>query len=139
MGLKEKLTNSYANAYLTKYGDRLTQLQGNILSVKITSKTILWIFNKLRVDMVVKPQGSKAIAKCCYKKNRWFKKPVFIQLNQGNLVIVQGLKPKKKKKNNISNASEAIEVINVRNLSTKKDLVPVDQKVQKVQQRQFIR
>jgi hypothetical protein len=137
MSLKEKLTKSYANAYLTKYGDRLTQLQGNILSVKITSKTILLIFNKLSVDMVVKPQGSKAIVKCKYKKNRWFKKPTFIQLTQGNLVVVQGLKPKKNKKK--ENTSEAIEVLNIRNLTTKKDLIPVDQKVQRVQQRQFIK
>ncbi len=137
MGLKEKITKSYANAYLTKYGDRLTQLQGNILSVKITSKTILWIFNKLNVDIVIKPMGSKAIIKCKYKKNRWFKKPVFIQLSQGNLVIVQGLKPKKNKKK--ENTSEAVEILNIRNLTTKKDLVPTDQKVQKVQQRQFIK
>lgn len=137
MSLKEKLAKSYTNAFLTKYGDRLTQLQGNVLSVKITSKTVLFIFNKLCVDMVVKPQGSKAIVKCRYKKNRWFKKPEFIQVNQGNLVIVQGLKPKKNRKRKTS--SDAIEVLNIRNLTTKKDLIPTDQKVQRVQQKQFIK
>ena len=79
----------------------------------------------------------RLIIKCKYKKNRWFKKPVFIQLSQGNLVIVQGLKPKKNKKK--ENTSEAVEILNIRNLTTKKDLVPTDQKVQKVQQRQFIK
>ncbi len=134
MGFKDTMAKKYADAYLRKYGDRLTQVQGHILSVKVLEKTILWIFHKLQVDLVVKPERSKAIARCQYKKNQWFKKPKFMQLNQGHLVVVQGLKGKKGKEN-----SDILSVLNVRNLTTKKDLVQVDQKMQKVQQKQFIK
>lgn len=134
MGFKDTMSKKYADAYLRKYGDRITQVQGHILSVKIFEKTILWIFNKLQVDLVVKPERSKAIVRCQYKKNRWFKKPSFLQLNQGNLVVIQGLKGKKGKEN-----SDIISIMNVRNLTTKKDLVAVDQKVQKVKQRPFVK
>lgn len=134
MSFKEKLAKAYTNAYIDKYGDRLTQVQGHVLSVKITTKTILWIYNIIKADVLVKPERSKAIARCQYKQKRWFKKPSFIQLNQGHLVVIQGLKGKKGKEN-----SDVLKILNVRNLTTKKDLVPVDQKVQRVRQRQQIR
>jgi hypothetical protein len=134
MGFRESLAKRYADSYLKKYGDRLVQIQGHVLSVKITAKTVLWIFNKLIVDVVVKPERSKAIMRCQYKRNRWFKKPEFMQLSQGNLVLIQGMKGKKGKEN-----SDVITIMNVKNFTTKKDLVKTDQKVQKVQQRQFIK
>lgn len=137
MGFKETLAKKYADAYLKKYGDRLTQIQGHILSCKITTKTILWIYHIIKVDILVKPDRSKLIMKCFYKNKRWFKKPSFIQLNQGNTVIVQGLKPKKSKKGKENN--DAVQILNVRNLTTKIDLIPIKQKVQRVQQRQFIK
>jgi hypothetical protein len=56
-----------------------------------------------------------------YKRNRWFKKPQFIPLSQGNLVVVQGNKGVKGKSNR-----EVITVLNIRNLTTKTDLVPMD-------------
>ena len=132
MGFKEKLAKHYTESYLKKYGDRLAQVQGNVVSVKVEEKTILWIFHKISAVIIVRPERSKSIIKCTYKKNRWFKKPEFISINQGNLVIVQGLKGKKGKENR-----EVIEIMNVRNLTTKKDLVPVEgaqvKRVQKVQ------
>lgn len=134
MSFKEKLAKAYSNAYMDKYGDRLTQVQGHVLSVKITTKTILWIYNIIKADLLVKPERSKAITRCQYRQARWFKKPSFIQLNQGHLVIIQGLKGKKGKEN-----SDVLKILNVRNLTTKKDLVPVDQKVQRVRQRQQLR
>lgn len=134
MGFKDTMAKKYADAYLTKYGDRLTQVQGHVLSVKVVEKTVLWIFHKLQVDLVVKPERSKAIARCQYKKNLWFKKPGFLQLNQGHLVLVQGLKGKKGKENR-----DILSILNIRNLTTKKDLVQTDQKVQKVQQKQFMK
>lgn len=139
MGFKETIAKRYADAYLRKYGDRLTQVQGHILSVKITTKTILWVFNVLKADILVKPERSKAIIRCQYKKNQWFKKPEFIQLNQGHVVLIQGLKGKKDKKD--KDTSDAIQILNVMNLTTKKQLVPVEGggKVQKVQQKQFIK
>ena len=121
MGFREKLAKYYQDSYLKKYGDRLTQVRGNILSVKGEEKAILWIFHKIRAVLIVRPERSKGVVTCIYKKNRWFKKPAFIAISQGNLVMVQGLKGKKGKENR-----ENIEILNVMNLTTKKDLFPVD-------------
>lgn len=134
MSFREMVAKRYADSYLKKYGDRLTQVQGHVLSVKITRKSILWIFNKLRVDVLVKPERSKSVTRCYYQKNRWFKKPEFMDLNQGNMVIIQGVKGKKGKEN-----SEMIQILNVKNLTTRKDLVKVDQEVKRNVQRQYIR
>lgn len=128
MSFKEKIAQYYTKSYLKKYGDRLTQVQGTVVSVKITEKTILWIFNKLTVTLLVRPERSKNVVKCSYIRKRWFKKAEFIPVNQGNLVLVQGLKGKKGKGN-----SEHVELINIRNMTTKKDLVPMEGKVQRVQ------
>ena len=54
------------------------------------------------------------------RKNKWFKKPNFIPVSQGNLVVVQGLKGKKGKENR-----EIVEILNLMNLTTKRDLIPV--------------
>ncbi|MBC2580664.1 hypothetical protein [Clostridium sp. DJ247] len=134
MSFKEKIAQYYTKSYLKKYGDRLTQLQGTVVSVKVTEKTLLWIFNKLSVTILVRPERSKTVIKCTYIRNRWFKKPEFITINQGNLVLVQGLKGKKGKQN-----SEQIELMNIRNMTTKKDLVPIEGKPQRVQKIQRIK
>lgn len=134
MGFKENFSKKYAEMFIKKYGDRITQVQGRVLSVKITEKTILWIYNKIKVDILVRPERSKLISRSQFKKNKWFKKPEFMALKQGDLVIVQGVKGKKGKEN-----SDIISVMNVLNLTTKKDLVPIDQKLKRVQQRQFIK
>jgi hypothetical protein len=131
MSIKEKFAKYYTDTYLKRYGDRLTQLQGNVVSVKIEEKTILWIFHKIKAVLIVKPDRSKSVIKCVYKKNRWFKKPTFLTINQGNLLIVQGLKGKKGK-----DEKEGISIMNIRNLSTKRDLIPVEGKVQRVQKTQ---
>lgn len=134
MSFKDKFAQQYAKSYLKKYGDRLTQVQGNIVSVKIEEKCVLWIFHKLIVTIFVRPDRSKSVQKCVFRKNRWFKKPEFISLTQGNLVIIQGMKGKKGKEDR-----ETMIVMNVRNLTTKKDLIPIEGKageikrVQKVQ------
>lgn len=142
MGFKESLAKKYSEAYIQKYGDRLTQIQGHVLSVKIATKTILWIYNIIIVDVLVKPERSKSVVKCQFKKKKWFKKPKFIPLNQGNMVIVQGLKPKKAKEGKEEKKEQqeaAISILNVRNLTTKIDLIPVDSKIQRTQQRQYIK
>ncbi len=128
MGLKEKLTNSYTQAYLKRYGDRLTQTQGRVLSVKVEEKNYLRIFYKLMVTILVKADGSKSIAKCVFKKKRWFKKVNFISVLQGHSVIIQGMKGKKGKEHR-----EQIQVVNIRNMTTKKDLVPMKGDAPKVQ------
>lgn len=136
MGFKEKLAKRYTDSYLKKYGDRITQVNGNVVSIKIEEKKILWIFNKLIVTLLVRPDRSKGIVKCVYKKNKWFKKPEFVPVKQGNLVIVQGLKGKKGKEDR-----ELIQIMNVVNLSNKKELVPTNgmaekaKRVQKYQRR----
>jgi len=121
MGLKDKISNSYRDAYLKKYGDRLTQAQGRVLSIKVEEKNYLRIFYKLLVTILVKADGSKAISKCVFKKSRWLKKVNFISVLQGHSVIVQGMKGKKGKEN-----SAQIQIVNIRNMTTKKDLVPME-------------
>ena len=126
MGLKEKLSgkfgNYFQNAYMEKYGDRITSISGTILSVKLIEKSYI-IFNRLMVEMVVKPEVGKAIVKCWYKKNRWFKKPEFITVKQGNKVIIMGVTGEK---DNKKENSQQVQIMNVLNLTTKKDLVPID-------------
>ncbi|MHC6179398.1 hypothetical protein ACYUJ6_06020 [Clostridium sp. JNZ X4-2] len=130
MSFKEKIAQYYTKSYLKKYGDRLTQVQGTVISVKIKKKTILWIFNKLTVTLLVRPERSRNIVRCSYLKKKWFKKPEFIPVNQGNLVLIQGLKGKRGKENR-----EYVELINIRNMSTKKDLIPIEGKIPKVQRK----
>lgn len=121
MGFKDKITKYYSDAYMEKYGDRMTSVAGTILSVKTEVKSILGIFNKLHVFLVVKPEVGKQVVKCEYKQNKWFKKPQFIDVDQGHKVIIMGLKGIKGKAN-----SENILVSNIANLTTKKDLHPFD-------------
>lgn len=128
MGFTDKLNKYYAENYIKKYGDRLSQVQGNIISVKVEEKTILWIFHKITATLLVKPERSKNIVKCIYKKKRWFKKIDFIPLSQGNFVLVQGLKGKKGKEHR-----EEIDIMNIRNLTTKRDLIPIEGEQPKVQ------
>ncbi|SEF76570.1 hypothetical protein SAMN05660865_00952 [Caloramator fervidus] len=135
MGFKEKLTQKLQDAYWEKYKDRITQIHGHVLSVKITEKVILGFIHLLTADIVVKPERSKVVVKCQYKRRRFFKKPDFIQINQGHLLLIQGLKPKKNKKKN----SDVIEILNIINLTTKKELIPVGIDIKKLQQKQIIR
>ena len=121
MGFKDKMTKYYSDAYMEKYGDRMTSVAGTILSVKTEVKSILGIFNKLHVFLVVKPEVGKQVVKCEYKENRWFKKPQFIDVNQGHKVIIMGLKGIKGKAN-----SENVLISNIANLTTRKDLHPFD-------------
>ena len=121
MGFKDKMTKYYSDAYMEKYGDRMTSVAGTILSVKTEVKSILGIFNKLHVFLVVKPEVGKQVVKCEYKKNRWFKKPQFIDVNQGHKVIIMGLKGVKGKAN-----SENVLISNIANLTTGKDIHPFD-------------
>ena len=128
MSLKEKMRKFTTDSYLKRYGDRLAQIQGNVVSVKIETKKIFWIYNLIIVSLLVRQEGSKSIVKCYYKKHKWFKKPTFIPISQGNLVLVQGLKGVKGKENR-----EQITIMNIRNLSTKKDLIPVEGNEPKIQ------
>ena len=121
MGFKDKMTKYYSDAYMEKYGDRMTSVAGTVLSVKTEVKSILGIFNKLHVFLVVKPEVGKQVVKCEYKKKRWFKKPQFIDVNQGHKVIIMGLKGVKGKAN-----SENVLISNIANLTTRKDLHPFD-------------
>ena len=139
MSFKEKMNKYLADSFLKKNGDRLTQVQGNVVSLKIERKTILWIFNKLTVTLLVRPDRSKSIIKCIFKRSKWFKTPEFMTVNQGNLVAVQGLKTKIVKKG--KETKEFLEIMNVRNLTTRKDLVAVEgapkQQVQRARQQKF--
>ena len=121
MGFKDKMSKYYSDAYMQKYGDRMTSVSGTILSVKTEVKNILWIFKKIRVQLVVKPDAGKQIVKCEFKRNRWFKKPEFIDVNKGHKVIIMGIKGEKGKAN-----SDVVLISNIANLTTHKDLHPFD-------------
>lgn len=121
MGFRDKLQKYYADNYMKKYGDRITQAYGTVLSVKVEEKKILFIFNKLTATIILKPEGSKNVVRGTYTAKRWFKKPQFIAVNQGNLLLLQALKGKKGKEN-----SEVLEIKNIRNVTTRKDLFKID-------------
>lgn len=120
--LKGKFGNYFQNAYMEKYGDRITSISGTILSAKLIPKSYI-IFHRLIVEMVIKPEAGKTIVKCWYKKNAWFKKPEFIAVKQGHKVIIMGVTGEK---DNKKENSQQIQIMNVINLTTKKDLVPID-------------
>ncbi|MGL4730172.1 MAG: hypothetical protein ACRCW0_01130 [Clostridium sp.] len=134
MGFKDKLSQSYTNAYLNRYGDRLTQLQGRVLSIKVEEKSFLGIINTITATLVLKAMGSNGVNTCYYKKRKWFKKPTFMTLNQGHSVIIQGLKPDKKKKKK-KKFDEFISIINIVNMTTKSELVPSNGEIPKKIQR----
>jgi hypothetical protein len=129
MGFRDTLNEMLQQRYLKKYGDRMTALRGNIINVKVTEKTILFFIHNLRVDILLRPERSKNITRCYMKKRTWFKKYNLINLQTGQLIVVQGLKDKK---------GEAIEILNIQNLTTKKSIIDIDQAKQK-QQRQIRR
>lgn len=136
MGFKEKLANSYSNAFMTRYGDRVTQLQGRALSVKTEEKSFLGILNTIIVTIVIKQDNLRTVSTCVYKKKKWFKKPTFIPVSQGHSLIIIGIKPDYTKKHK-KKFKDCISIMNVLNLTNKKDLVPVDgaqKKVQRVRQ-----
>jgi hypothetical protein len=87
----------------------------------VEEKKYLWLFNVLTATIILKPEGSKNVVRSVYKAKRWFKKPDFIAVNQGNVILVQALKGKKG-----SEASEVLEVKNIRNVTTRKDLFKID-------------
>ncbi|MFX0548891.1 hypothetical protein ACOAKC_06090 [Hathewaya histolytica] len=121
MGFKDSFRKKSAEVFFEKNSDRITQVQGKVLSIKVEEKSFLWILHKLTATLLIKPEGSKNIVHCTYKKKRWFKKVNFMNILQGHSVLVQGLKGKKGKENR-----ESIEVLNIRNNTTKKFLIPVE-------------
>lgn len=128
MGFMQKISEYSQNSYMKKYGDRLTQAQGKVLSIKVETKTVLWIFHKIKATIVIKPEYSKNIVTGVYAKQKWFKKPEFMNVQNGHSVILQGLKSdgKSKKNKNEATFKETISIINIRNFTTRKDLVPND-------------
>ena len=121
MGFRDKMGSYYQEAYLQKYGDRLSGATGTVLSVNVETKSILGIFNKLIVSLVIKPETGKQIVKCKYRASKWFKKPTFIDVFQGNKVVIQGIKGEKGKAD-----FDTITISNIANLTTRKDLHPFD-------------
>lgn len=128
MGFKDNLNEALQKRYLKKYGDRMTALRGNIINVKVTEKTFLFFIHNLRVDILLRPERSKNIVRCYFKKRTWFKKFNLLNLQTGHLIIVQGLKDKK---------GEAVEILNIQNITTKKSILDID--IKQRQQKQVIR
>lgn len=129
MGFKDKLQKYYADNYLKRYGDRMGQAYGSVLSVKVEEKKVLFgLINNLTATLIVKPEGSKNVVRAVYKVRKWFKKPEFMSLSQGHTVLLQGLKGEKGKAN-----SEVFDIKNIRNLTTRKDLFKTDAPMPKKQ------
>ena len=63
MGFRDKLQKYYADNYMKKYGDRITQAYGSVLSVKVEEKKYLFIFNTLQATIILKPEGTKTVVK----------------------------------------------------------------------------
>ena len=125
MGFKDTLNEMLQKRYLKKYGDRMTAQRGNIINIKVTEKSFLFIVHYLRVDVILKPERSKNIVRCYFKKRTWFKKYNLLNLQNGHLIVIQGLKDK---------TGEAIEILNIQNLTTKKSILDVD-KIKQQQQK----
>ncbi|GAB6167669.1 hypothetical protein JCM1393_01290 [Clostridium carnis] len=121
MGFKDKMTKYFSDAYMQKYGDRMTSASGTVLSVKIEEKNILGIMRIFKAHILIKPDMGKGVVKTQFKQKRWFKKPEFIDVKQGHKIIVMGIGGEKGKDN-----SEVIMISNIANLTTKKDLHPFD-------------
>ena len=128
MGFRDKLQKYYADNYMKKYGDRITQAYGSVLSVKVEEKKYLWLFNVLTATIIIKPDGSKNVVRSVYKAKRWFKKPDFINVSQGHVILIQALNGKKGSEN-----SEVLEIKNIRNVTTRKDLFKIDAPMPKKQ------
>ena len=128
MGFRDKLQKYYADNYMKKYGDRITQAYGSVLSIKVEEKKYLWLFNVLTATIIIKPDGSKNVVRSVYKAKRWFKKPDFINVSQGHVILIQALKGKKGSEN-----SEVLEIKNIRNVTTRKDLFKIDAPMPKKQ------
>lgn len=121
MGFKDKVSKYFTDAYMQKYGDRMTSTAGTVLSIKIEEKNILGIFRKIDATILLKPDAGKGVVKTQYKVRKWFKKPTFIDVKQGHKVIIMGIEGEKGKAD-----SEVITISNILNLTTKKDLHPFD-------------
>ncbi|AWZ48220.1 hypothetical protein [Hathewaya limosa] len=139
MGFKDSFRQKSAEVFFDKNKDRITQVQGKVLSIKVEEKTFLWIIHKLTAIILIKPENSKNVVQCVYKKRRWFKQVNFMTIFQGHSLIVQGLKSHVSKKD----TREIVEILNIRNNTTKKFLVPVEGaenlKVQRVRPNKKIR
>lgn len=127
MSFKDKLNDMLQQRYLKKYGDRMTAIRGNIINVKVTQKSFLFIIHNLRADILLRPERSKNIVRCYFKKRTWFKKYNLLSLQTGQLIVVQGLKDKK---------GEAVQALNIQNLTTKKSIIDVNELKQKQKKQQ---
>lgn len=127
MGFKEKLEQYQRDTFMEQYGDRISPIMGNLLSVKIERKVKFLIWHTLNVNLVIKPQGQKNIARAQYKKGKFFKDPDFIELKQGNQVLVQGVKGEPGKE-----AAEVVTIMNVVNFTDKTQLVEGEMTVDEI-------
>lgn len=117
MGIRSKFEEYQMETFMEQHGDRITPVYGNVLSVKIDRKKKFFLWHVLNVNLVVKPVGSRNVSRCKYKKSG-FKEPAFIDVRQGNEVLVQGLKGEKGK-----DSAETVTIMNVVNITDKTQLV----------------
>lgn len=132
MGIKNKFEDYQMEVFMDQYGDRLIPVYGNVLSIKVNRKKKFFLWNTLNVSMVVKPQGSRNVQRCTYRKSG-FKVPPFMEIRQGNEVMVQGLKADKAKS---KDPQDTIEIMNIINITDRTQLVegdvPVDEIIKSI-------
>lgn len=138
--LRKSLQEKSQQQFLKRYGDRITYLVGTVLSCKVVPKSFLGIYNRITVTIILKLDNSrgrmntgkdKAVSQCIYKEGKFFRKPKFIQISTGNIVMLAGLKSLLKGKKGQPN-KEFVQIINISNYTTKKDLKDWGYDVQKV-------
>lgn len=129
MGIKNKFEEYQMETFMEQHGDRITPVYGNVLSVKIDRSKKFLFRHVLNVNLVVKPVGSRNVARCKYSKSG-FKAPPFIDVRQGNEVLVQGLKGDKNKKS--KDSSEVITIMNVVNITDRTQLVEGEMSVDEI-------
>lgn len=126
MGIKNKFEEYQMETFMEQYGDRLTPVYGHVLSAKIERTKKFFVWHVLNVSLVIKPVGSRNVQRCQYKKSG-FKLAPFIEIKQGNEVLVQGLKADKTKE-----TSDTITIMNVINITDRTQLVEGDLSVDEI-------
>lgn len=117
MGIKDKFEEYQMENFLEQHGDRLTPVYGNVLSVKVDREKKFFLWHVMNASVVVKPMGAKHVVRCQYKKSG-FKMPEFINVRQGNEVLIQGMKGERGKE-----ASEVVKIMNLVNITDRTQLV----------------
>lgn len=130
MGIKDKFDDYQKEMFMDQYGERMTPLYGHVLSIKVDRKKKFFLWHTLDVSLVLKPVGSRNVQRCSYRKKGFKLKP-FIDIKQGNEVLVQGLK-NDKTKTKTKDLQDTIVIMNIVNITNRTQLVEGDVSVDEI-------